>query len=423
MGMISGIAALGLGLVLGVQTEPSGERLYGIVLTAGGERLEGYLRWDRNETHWADFLDGRKEIPREHALEAERLDAELRARRERERSITLPDVRITWDEDDVSPPESSSSAIRFAHVRSLEVMDRRRVALTLHSGARVEFASSSTDLGPSFRGLMVEDEIRGEVEVEWDDLARVDFAVAPSGRAASTGPRLHGTVATESGLRLTGYVAWDLDETLPTDVLDGEQDGEDVRLAFADIAAIARESRSSARVTLVSGAEVVLDDSNDVDSGNRGIEITDPAFGRAIVGWDAFLSLEFHPASAASHTGADAALYGRGDRLKGTVVAEDGRRVSGFIRWDNDEEYGWEVLDGRSEGVDFAIDFGRVRQIVRSGPDGARVSLDDGSTFALDGTTDVSEENRGIFVDPGAGETVLVRWRDFVSATFEEGSR
>jgi hypothetical protein len=423
MGIISGLVALGFGLAPAIQTESTEERLYGVVMTVGGERLEGFLRWDRNETHWADYLDGRKEIPREHAREAERLDSELRARRERERSISLPGVRITWDEDDISPPESSASAVRFAHLRSLEVIARRRVALTLHSGERVELASSSTDLGPSFRGLIVEGAVGGEVEVEWEDLARVDFAVAPPGRAAPTRARLHGTVATQSGLRLTGYVAWDLDETLPSDVLDGEQNGEDVRLAFADIAAIARESRSSARVTLVSGVEIVLDDSNDVDSGNRGIEITDPTLGRAIVGWDEFVSLEFHPGTALRGTGADLELFEVSDRLRGTVVAEDGRRVSGFVRWDNDEEYGWEVLDGRSEGVDFAIDFARVRQVARSGPDGARVTLDDGRTFLLDGTTDVGEENRGIFVDAGASETVLVRWREFVSATFEEGSR
>ena len=422
MGLLSVAGAIGLALSLGPQSDaeldPSADRLYGIVLTTDGERVEGFLRWDRNETHWADFLDGRKEIPRVHAEEAERLDAELRARRERERSITLPSVRITWDEDDMSPPEVSASAIRFAHIRTLEVIGRRRVALTLHSGDRIELLSRSSDLGPSFRGLVVEDAARGAVEIEWADLARVDFAAAPPGRAAPAGRRLHGTVATRSGLQLTGFIAWDLDETLSTDVLDGRRDREDVRIAFADIASIARENRSSARVTLLSGAGMVLDGSNDVDSRNRGIEITDPSFGRAIVQWDEFVSLELRPRSRA-----DRPPLTRVDRLRGSVVAEDGRRVIGFVRWDNDEEAAWEVLDGRSESVDFAIDFGLVRQIVRSGAGAARVTLADGRTFALEGTTDIGEENRGIFVETEGRETVLVRWREFVSATFEEDTR
>ncbi len=417
MGMLSVVGAFGLALALGPQSDPAAARLYGTVLTTDGERVEGFLRWDRNETHWADFLDGRKEIPKEHAEEAERLDSELRARRERERSITLPTVRITWEEDDMSPPESSASAIRFGHLRSLEVIGRRRVALTLHSGDRVELVSSSTDLGPSFRGLVVEGAGRGEVEIEWEDLARVDFAVAPTGRVVPAGRRLHGTVATSTGLRLTGYIAWDLDEALSTDVLDGERGRDEIHLAFADIASIARRDRSSASVTLLDGTQMVLEDTNDVDSRNRGIEVTDPSFGRAIVQWDDFVSLELHPRSASNGS-----LPTRVERLRGSVVAEAGRRVSGFIRWDNDEEAAWEVLDGRSDSVDFAIDFGLVRQIVRSGTGSARVSLADGRTFELEGTTDIGEENRGIFVATDAGETVLVRWRDFISATFEEGA-
>jgi hypothetical protein len=420
MGMLSLAGAIGIALALAPQSDPSSDRLHGTVLTTDGQRIEGFLRWDRNETHWADFLDGRKEIPKEHVDEAESLDGELRARRERERSITLPTVRITWDEDDMSPPEASASAIRFAHLRSLEVIARRRVALTLHSGERVEFLSGSTDLGPSFRGMLVDDAARGEIEIEWEDLVRVDFALAPPGRAGPSSRRLHGTVATRSGLRLTGFVAWDVDETLTSDVLDGERGREDVRLAFGDIAAIARESGRSARVTLVSGAQMVLTGTNDVNSSNRGIEITDSSFGRAVVGWDDFVSLELH---RRVEMGAERATVIGVEWLRGTVVAGDGRRVSGLVRWDNDEEFGWEVLDGRSEGVDFAIDFAHVRQVVRSGDDGAYVTLHDGRSFALEGTTDVGDENRGIFVLTADGETVLVKWRDFVSATFGEGNR
>lgn len=415
MGMISGIAAFGLGLALGVQTEPSGERLYGIVLTATGDSLEGYLRWDRNETHWADLLDGWKEIPREHALEAERLDDELRRLRERERSVTFDGVRITWDEDDTGGLERTASAVRFGHLRSIEVTGDRSALIVLESGEGLELWSSSTDLGRSFRELVVDDAERGEVEIEWEDLARVDLLAAPSRSAPSAQRRLHGTVATRGGLRLTGFVAWDLDEALTTDVLDGEAGGEDVRLAFGDIAAIAWESRSSARVTLVGGDEMILDDSNDVNSDNRGIEITDPSFGRAVVDWDEFLSYTRHPRTGAT---VDREAFGGGSRLRGTVIGRGESPVTGLIRWDNDEEFTWETLDARTEGVAVAIELGRVRSIERLG-DESRVALADGNVFLLDASGDLGDDNRGIFIDTGAGGTVLVRWRDFVSASFE----
>jgi hypothetical protein len=214
-------------------------------------------------------------------------------------------------------------------------------------------------------------------------------------------------------------VAWDLDETLATDVLDGDpEDGERVRIPLGDVAQVAHESRSSARVRLTTGGELVLRGTNDVNDDNRGIEISDPSFGRAIVGWDDFVSLRFHPRSGAP---IGKAAFDGGAPLRGTVVSQDGRRVSGLVRWDNDEEHTWEMLDVESDGVALAIELGRVRSIERAG-EAARVTLRDGRIFDVEGTeelTDVGESNRGIFVTPDGGETALVRWRELVSATFE----
>src|SRR5688572_5736552 len=105
MGTITLVAAVSVWLTSVPQTNPgpenpSAELLYGRVLTTAGEELEGFLRWDRNETHWSDLLDGRAFIAPEHALEAERLDEELRRLRALERSVSLPGLRITWEEDD-----------------------------------------------------------------------------------------------------------------------------------------------------------------------------------------------------------------------------------------------------------------------------------------------------------------------------------
>jgi hypothetical protein len=77
----------------------------------------------------------------------------------------------------------------------------------------------------------------------------------------------------------------------------------------------------------------VLDGSNDVNSSNRGIQVSDPDLGQVQVEWGAFESIRFQPAP-------DVGSYGRfdgGHRLRGTVVTESGDRVTGEIRWDNDE--------------------------------------------------------------------------------------
>ena len=47
-------------------------RIYGRITTVDGGKLEGYIRWDKNEASWVDILNGSKEIPREYRREAER---------------------------------------------------------------------------------------------------------------------------------------------------------------------------------------------------------------------------------------------------------------------------------------------------------------------------------------------------------------
>jgi hypothetical protein len=207
-------------------------------------------------------------------------------------------------------------------------------------------------------------------------------------------------------------VAWDLDEVFTTDVLDGEDevDRSDREIVMGDIAAIEWESSRSARVVLHDGTELILRGTNDVNRENRGIEISDPSFGRGIVSWEDFDALIFHDRRRAA--GAYGAFTGSGP-LYGMVRTTDGEEITGRIRWDNDEQFGWEVLDGWSEGVDYDIELGRIRSIERESPSRVSVTLLDGTTLELDGSNDVDRENKGVFVTPQNGSTVLVRWAAF----------
>jgi hypothetical protein len=416
IGMLQGAASIALASVLAAQSGPAPDRIYGRVLTAGGERLEGYLRWDRNETQWTDFLDGEKEIAWAWLREAERLDDEYRRRRARERSITLLGVRISWDEDDDLPPPTSSAAVRFGHLRSLVVLGERSARVVLKSGEEVVLHAAGSDLGGSFRGLVVEDRTRGEVELRWSDLDRIDFLAAPPDAPPAIARRLHGTLFTRAGREFTGFVAWDLDEAVTSDVLDGEEEGREHRIPFGEIAAVERLDARSARVVLTTGETRILRGTNDVNERNRGIEVSTASFGRVIVPWQELASLRLHAAEGAR--GYDA--FDGGRPLRGTVETVDGTRLVGRIRWDNDEESSWEVTDGRADGIDYDIELGHVARIERVGLEAARVTLRDGGEFLLEGSSDVDASNRGLFVTPAeGGETVLVRWRSVARVTFE----
>ena len=404
------IAVLTLSLGSGVEPDPG--RLYGRVSTTDGDVLEGYLRWDRNEASWTDFLDGAKAIPAEHLREAERLDPVFALARRKERSIEALGVRITWDEDD-GELSTSPSSLRFGHIESLTPMGRREARLRLRSGGEVVLTSTSTDLGSSMRRLVIEEVQRGEMELRWREIERIDFREAPAGGPSPRAERLHGTVTTWDDVEFTGNIAWDLDEILLTDVLDGREGREDHEISFDRIAAIEWESDRSARVILNSGEELVLRGTNDVDRSNRGIEIS-ARFGRAIVQWEDFRGVRFH--AQAEPVTLDA--FGHVGQLVGSVEALDGRSISGEVRWDNDEAAGWEVLDGWSGGAELNIELGAIHSIERIDEDGVTVTLFDGSTFDLSDSSDVAEGHRGVFVKPVARPRRLVRWQDFHRVVF-----
>lgn len=264
-------------------------------------------------------------------------------------------------------------------------------------------------MGSGFRGLVVDDGREEPVELRWRDVDRVEFMAPPAGTRPGAGSRIHGTLRTRDGGEFTGYVAWDVDEILSTDVLDGEEDGRDVEIPFHGIAAIERAGSSGARVVLSGGEELLLRGSNDVDSGNRGISVSDPGLGQVTVGWDDFEELVLHePAEAAGGYGA----FDGGYRLYGSVETEDGEVLEGYLRWDNDEAWSWEILDGRLGDVELDVELGLVAAVRRLGGWGAEVTLRDGRAFELTGSNDVDEGNKGIFLTSGEGETVLVRWRD-----------
>ncbi|RKX29913.1 MAG: hypothetical protein DRP47_00385, partial [Candidatus Zixiibacteriota bacterium] len=330
-------------------------RIYGKIATIDGDVYEGLIRWDKNEANWVDVLDGSKDIPKSTQRKSKR-----RRHRNRETSIEIFGIKIgegsntSW-----SWSSSAQSGIRFGHIRTLEVIDDDKVLLVLKSGKEIELENGSTDIGSSIREILIEDKNEGEIELVWDDLESIDFMPAGSGMESNLGTRLYGTLTTRRGDKYTGYVCWDVDELFTKDILDGEDRNRDRKIKFGKIASIERYSSSGATITLTNGDEMILKGSNDVDDDNRGITISDPGFGQVIVDWDEFDRLDFTEASR--QVGYDE--FDGGQRLHGTVFTEEGESFTGDIRWDNDEEYTWEILDGEYHDIEFDIEFSLIAKI------------------------------------------------------------
>ena len=406
------VAGLVIVISMAAWADNSG-RIYGKITTVDGDVLEGLIRWDKNEGSWVDILNGEKELSRKNLRDVERRSPRKYSKR---RSVKLFGIKIIDDADGsyTTWTNRAQSGIRFGHIRTMEFIDDDAVLLILKSGEEVELGNYSTDIGTGIREIIIEEINEGELELVWDDIEKIDFMPARSDEVSIYGERLYGTLTTRRGEEFTGYVCWDIDELFESDILDGNDNKRKRKIKFGKIESIERYSSSGATITLKTGDDMVLKGTNDVDNDNRGIVISDPNLGDVEVEWDDFDRLDFKPAPKQVKYDE----FDGGRLLKGTVYTEDGDSYKGTIRWDNDEEYTWEILDGDERDVEFNIEFGMIKEIKRKSYRGSEVTLWDGRSFYLRGSNDVDEDNKGIIITLDTDDDVVVDWEEFDRVEF-----
>jgi hypothetical protein len=386
-------------------------RIYGKIYTDRGDILEGPIRWDKNEASWDDMIDGYKELSKKAKKET--------LHRYGDKNTKVKFFGLTIYSDGSSWGGTRECAISFGHIKRLTPESDDGALLLLKSGEEALIQGSSTDLGSGIREIIVEDAKEGELELDWSDIDYIEFM--DGGDVTSMfGDRIYGTVITSRAGEYTGWISWDVDEMFVTDIIDGSERGRKRKIKFSQIARIEKISSQASLVVLKNGEELRLDDSNDIDSGNRGIVISDLKLGRITVQWDEFESLDIKQPSATDYV--SYADFDGGRPLTGTVYDENGDKYTGTIRWDDDEEYTWEVLDGNYRDVEFDIPFEHIKSIEKLSDRTGRVVLWDGRELKLRDSNDVNDENNGVFVATGAGgkDEVEIDWTDFDRVEFQK---
>ncbi|WP_370090465.1 hypothetical protein [Ekhidna sp.] len=376
--------------------------IYGKVTTEDGDVYEGPIRWGKEEVYWTDMFNASKrENKNLDYLTSRELDA-LEDRYDDNNNLISRFVNISWDDDNDGRFVHEFST-EFGNLKSLRMRSGSRVEVELKNGDYIEVNGSGyNDIGTK---INVIDRELGKIQLSWNNLDKIEFLPTPSRLDEKFGEPLYGTVICDLG-EFTGFVQWDHDERVGTDVLDGEEDGNDYEIDFDKIRSIKRDGYSSSIVTLKSGRELDLRGTNDVDDDNKGIIVTVKGLGRVDIPWDEFDKVTFKDAP---NSGPTYSSFGSPKKISGTVEVDNGDRHNGEIIFDLDEEYTFELLNGEDDDVKFIIPFYNISAIAPRSSDTSIITLKDGSKLTLEDGQDVSDKNLGVLIRTKS-DRVYVPW-------------
>lgn len=178
---------------------------------------------------------------------------------------------------------------------------------------------------------------------------------------------------------------------------------------FGDVDRIEIGRGDSATVVMKSGANIEVDGgSNDLGGS---IFVFDKGVGEVELEWDSIRTIQLMPAPAS--------LQVPVRRLHGTVKTVAGE-LRGYVQWDQEECLSTDKLDGETRDGGLSLEMGRIRTIERRSRSSSRVVLTDGREHVLDGTNDVDDDNRGIYVEDPRYGRVLVPWSAFERVDFSD---
>ncbi len=403
--MAAAVAAIGLLVPAAGEASARSSRgfLYGTVETAGGKNYTGLLRWGKEEAFWGDHFNSAKEdLPYR--------DSQPKRERSRRSRIQVfgKDIGYRWTGDYAS----RQFVARFGDIAEIRPKGGDRAEIVMKSGTKYRVDGSSNDVGAEIR---IKDDAIGDVIIPWNRIEVIRFKEAPSSVKPGA-DRLYGALKSDD-FTFEGFIQWDSEECLSTDVLNGTSEDGKLAIEMGKIASIARDGRNRSRVTLKDGRTFTMEGTNDVDSSIRGIFVEDARLGRVKVNWDSFDRLDFRDAP---NSGPGYGDYKPARVIRGRVKSHDGKSYAGRIVFDLDEEETWELLNGNRYDVEFNITFDQLKSLEPRGRESSFVVLKNGADIVLDDSQDVSDRNDGVLIlvdDKDSG--TYIAWDDIERIDFE----
>jgi len=376
--------------------------IYGKITTIDDNTYQGQIRWGDEEAFWTDMFNAGKRYND---------NIQYLSRRDREYLDEYRKRSSRWDEWGININWGNNSYVhqfntQFGNLKTLYMIGRERVEIEFKDGKKIEVTGEGyNDIGGEIR---VYDEELGEIGLRWSRIDKIEFMPTPKNLEDKFGDPLYGTVQTSIG-DFTGYIQWDHDERITTDILNGHSEDGKLDIQFGKIKSIEND-RSASIVVMQSGRKLYLRGTNDVNSENRGIIISDNTFGRVDIPWRDFRKVVFNdklPATGVSYND-----FSAPKELTGSVKTKSGEVHKGRIIYDLDEAYDMEVIQGMDDDIEFIIPIKHIRKIIPKNYSYATVELKNGKSYLLGDSQDVSDKNDGMLVFIGSDEPIYIPWDD-----------
>src|ERR1041384_7307700 len=389
--IIAGILVAFLAFAVETHAQSHEGFIYGKVYT-NRSTYTGPIRWGKEEVLWTDLFNAAKT---DHSFD--RLVPEKNSD-----SWGNVDWNIShiWENN-----ATHQFPCQFGNIKEMRMVNDDEVVIKLKNGGEIRVEDDGNDIGEK---VQVMDPELGIINVDWDNIDRIEFMPTPSKLSQTFGMPLYGTVEGVRREKYTGFIVWDNYERLTTDKLDGDSEDGDVSIEFKDITSIEKRGRGSL-VTTKSGRDLYLTGSNDVDDDNRGIMVVSPEIGVIKFTWDAFRKITF---STPKTTGPSFSDFASPQLVTGTVSRLDGNDVAGQIVFDIDETIDFEIIEGVENEIEYLIPLKSIQSITPKNSDYSQVTLRSGQSFLLGDGRDVTTRNAGVLVfQKGKKNPFYIEWR------------
>jgi hypothetical protein len=387
------VALMALALVSPAQSHEG--FIYGKVYTERTTYV-GPIRWGGEEVFWTDLFNAAKKNN----------DYAKLVPKEKEDKDWWSSYNWNFSSIWENKGTAHQFTCQFGNIKEIIPSRSDYVILKLKNGGQLQVDGEGyNDIGGKVQIL---DEELGTVSIPWDRIQRIEFLPTPAKLDQVFGQPLFGTVEGMRKEKYTGYVVWDNDERLSTDKLDGDTNDGDVSIKFSEIASIEKDGDGS-EVKLNSGRKLFLDNSNDVNDGNRGVWVVSPDYGVIKFSWKAFKRVTF---STPSTAGQSYLQFPSPQPMQATISLLDGNDISGRIIYDIDEALDFELIEGKENYIEYQIPLRNVKKITPKNFDYSQIELRTGQSLLLGGMRDVSEDNSGLLVFvKGEKKPVHIAWK------------